>query len=160
MSQFKILVWFWTMENRGQDPPVLRKEGWKYCGSHNGEQMCPAGKTSHEGIGTDSWTGCDEELISETETGKSMSYYFLILESMTFSWCSRFIRSVTYLLLQKSVSWTPDMCQVLFYVFEMYIQEQSRQKQLTSPSVLSRVRRQTDKLLHRLLKVMSAVRKS
>lgn len=52
MSLLKMLVWFWTVENGGQDPPVLRKEGWKCHGSRNGRQMCPAEETSHEAIGT------------------------------------------------------------------------------------------------------------
>lgn len=122
------------------DSPVLKKEGWKYHGSHNGRHTCPAEETSHEGICTYSSTRCGKNLISETDWQEpelllfDVKKYDLLLVFSVY-------KAYEYSLIQQTFI-ELLMCARYCFVCLRYTQEQSRQKQLISQSLPSSVRRQ------------------
>lgn len=122
----EMLVWFWAVEHWGQDCPVLWKEGSKY-GSHSAGWVELADETSPEGTGTYSYPECGENLIFETKTGGSPSYFYLTLRNVIFFWCSKFIRSMTYLLVKQTFIGLLTCARYCCMCLE-YIHEQIRQK--------------------------------
>lgn len=107
-----------------------------------GDRWGLAEETSPEGIGTYSQQECTENLIFETETGGSLSYFYLTLRNMTFFWCSKFVRSMTYLLIRQTFIELLICARYCCMCLE-YIHEQKRQKWLASWNIHFSVGRQT-----------------